>query len=222
MRISDLGPFFDLQDRSDPGEWRPLADLHDGQVLDERVEYVADFLNKLANSEVDTRVCASTMSLGLFARLVSPLLGGAVLGQHLPRLTRTETFWQPTVGGPWLLALTGSPTKPDPGLAIREILNPLAETISTRYSVSIKVLRGNIASGVFGAIRMISQQRPDLTEPAQEIGRVLLADQLLDTGALAPEFRRTSCCLYYRIPGGGYCGDCVLTTASQPGPVLNS
>ena len=24
-------------------------------------------------------------------------------------------------------------------------------------------------------------------------------------------FKRTSCCLYYRVPGGGYCGDCVLT-----------
>ncbi|WP_203787341.1 (2Fe-2S)-binding protein, partial [Paractinoplanes rishiriensis] len=22
---------------------------------------------------------------------------------------------------------------------------------------------------------------------------------------------RRNCCLYYRIPGGGYCGDCVLT-----------
>jgi ferric iron reductase protein FhuF len=23
-------------------------------------------------------------------------------------------------------------------------------------------------------------------------------------------FRRRSCCLYYRVPGGGICGDCVL------------
>ncbi|MBB5937887.1 (2Fe-2S)-binding protein [Streptomyces zagrosensis] len=25
-----------------------------------------------------------------------------------------------------------------------------------------------------------------------------------------PPFRRTTCCLYYRVPGGGLCGDCVL------------
>lgn len=23
-------------------------------------------------------------------------------------------------------------------------------------------------------------------------------------------FRRRSCCLFYQVPGGGYCGDCVL------------
>ncbi|MGH3410268.1 MAG: (2Fe-2S)-binding protein [Streptosporangiaceae bacterium] len=23
-------------------------------------------------------------------------------------------------------------------------------------------------------------------------------------------FRRHSCCLYYRLPGGGLCGDCAL------------
>jgi ferric iron reductase protein FhuF len=28
-------------------------------------------------------------------------------------------------------------------------------------------------------------------------------------------FRRRSCCLYYRVPGGGLCDDCVLTR--QPG-----
>jgi iron complex transport system ATP-binding protein len=28
-------------------------------------------------------------------------------------------------------------------------------------------------------------------------------------------YRRTSCCLYYRAPRGGLCGDCVLT--SKPG-----
>ena len=36
---------------------------------------------------------------------------------------------------------------------------------------------------------------------------------LSDTGTLGPDgegFRRRSCCLYYRVPGGGLCGDCVL------------
>jgi ferric iron reductase protein FhuF len=40
---------------------------------------------------------------------------------------------------------------------------------------------------------------------------------LLDAAPLAPavlsappEFRRNSCCLYYRLPEGGLCGDCVL------------
>jgi hypothetical protein len=29
-------------------------------------------------------------------------------------------------------------------------------------------------------------------------------------------FRRRSCCLYYRLPGGGYCGDCPLPVAEMP------
>jgi hypothetical protein len=29
-------------------------------------------------------------------------------------------------------------------------------------------------------------------------------------GTGLPEFRRRSCCLYYRVPGGGLCGDCCL------------
>jgi ferric iron reductase protein FhuF len=51
-----------------------------------------------------------------------------------------------------------------------------------------------------------------------------VAERLLDAAPLArtvalraPEppdvgwtFRRRSCCLYYRVPGGAVCGDCVL------------
>ncbi|MFC9282623.1 (2Fe-2S)-binding protein [Streptomyces collinus] len=35
----------------------------------------------------------------------------------------------------------------------------------------------------------------------------------------APAFRRRSCCLYYRVPGGGICGDCCFTRppGSSPG-----
>jgi ferric iron reductase protein FhuF len=29
---------------------------------------------------------------------------------------------------------------------------------------------------------------------------------------LSPSFRRASCCLLYRLPGRGLCGDCVLTS----------
>ncbi|ETB50192.1 hypothetical protein O974_04420, partial [Mycobacterium avium 11-0986] len=42
---------------------------------------------------------------------------------------------------------------------------------------------------------------------------------LLDTGIMSGagavtgpplDFRRASCCLFYRLPGGSVCGDCVL------------
>ncbi|MGB3523980.1 MAG: (2Fe-2S)-binding protein, partial [Mycobacterium sp.] len=29
------------------------------------------------------------------------------------------------------------------------------------------------------------------------------------------DYRRASCCLFYRTPGGGLCGDCALTHKPQ-------
>jgi iron complex transport system ATP-binding protein len=51
------------------------------------------------------------------------------------------------------------------------------------------------------------------------LARNLCSDQRL-TGAIdfskdGTNYRRVSCCLYYRTPTGGLCGDCVLTT--KPG-----
>jgi ferric iron reductase protein FhuF len=46
-----------------------------------------------------------------------------------------------------------------------------------------------------------------------------MTNDLLDTDCLAGSggiisgdlgFRRRSCCLFYRLPGGGTCGDCPL------------
>ncbi|WP_250213408.1 (2Fe-2S)-binding protein [Acrocarpospora catenulata] len=44
-----------------------------------------------------------------------------------------------------------------------------------------------------------------------ELGR------LRGTGRFAgePFFVRRSCCLYYRVPGGGTCGDCVLAQSGR-------
>ncbi len=210
MQLSEFGPFFSLQERADSGYWRPLTDLYDARVLDERVNYVSGFLEKLAGQSVAPRVAASTLSLGLFARLIAPPLGSVVLEQPMPRLTLDDSYWQPTIGGPWLLSLTGPATTPDLAQTVTETIIPLAELIAERYSLSMQILFGNIASGAFGAIRMISQARPDLGENALDLGHDLLAASLKGTGTLTPGFRRSSCCLYYRIPGGGYCGDCVL------------
>jgi len=210
VQLSDLGPFFALQEKDAAGPWLPLRSLYDEQVLEARVGYVAGFLQRLAGAEVEPRVAASTMSLGLFARLLAPTLGSVVLERPLAPLSLDDTFWQPSEGGPWPLAITGVEAGADPKRALGEVILPLAEFIGQRYSLSAKILRGNVASGVFGAVRMVGQARPDLAETAHQVGQSLLSDQLHGTGVADPEFRRTSCCLYYRIPGGGYCGDCVL------------
>ena len=45
-------------------------------------------------------------------------------------------------------------------------------------------------------------------------------DHRPDDGGPRPgwSFTRTSCCLFYRVPGGGLCGDCVLAAPRRRGP----
>lgn len=210
VRLSELGPFFALQDTSDAGDWHSLAELTEGPALEERVDHAATFLGQLSGRQVEPRVAASTMSLGLFARLVAPPLGAAALGVELPPFGLDSTYWQPVPGGPWPLALTGAPVSPDLSSLLHDVVLPLASVIGDRFSLSDPIVRGNVASAVFGAVRMIGSARPDLLTEARGLGRSLLDGPLAGTGDLGEEFVRSSCCLYYRIPGGGYCGDCVL------------
>jgi ferric iron reductase protein FhuF len=52
-----------------------------------------------------------------------------------------------------------------------------------------------------------------------------MTDALLDTGMLAGsgvitgphlDFRRRSCCLFYRVPGRNVCSDCVFRRTRRP------
>ncbi|MEC4021033.1 (2Fe-2S)-binding protein, partial [Streptomyces sp. H27-D2] len=81
-----------------------------------------------------------------------------------------------------------------------------------------------------GALKMLragcrSADGTAAAERASALTRTLFDDPLLrDTGnwraAGERDFVRRSCCLYYRVPGGGMCGDCVLlpTRTSHPAP----
>ena len=92
--------------------------------------------------------------------------------------------------------------------------------------MSAHVLWGNVASSLSGAGRVLDPARPR-SRPALLglLGGLLAREPLAGTGRLLrleqdrPDtewgFRRRSCCLYYRIPGGGTCGDCVLTGQSS-------
>jgi hypothetical protein len=209
--LAGLGPFFEVHRTTGTGAWRPLRALLDGPVLAERVAHVRTVLTRLAGADVEPRVAASTMSLGVFARLVSPVLGARVLGVPLPRPGLDDTWWQPVAHGPWPLALSGPAAgPPDLDGVLADVLVPLAEAVAEQFSLSRQVLSGNIASAVFGAVRMTGTARPELAGAARDIGARLLAGSLAGTGELRDDFVRASCCLYYRIPGGGYCGDCVL------------
>jgi ferric iron reductase protein FhuF len=100
-------------------------------------------------------------------------------------------------------------------LVIDGHLRPLIDTVRAVVPVAAGLLWGNLASSVAGALRAIDQ---DVTIPAhrRQAGMGLLGYGPLrgagrfDYHVAGPTFVRRSCCLYYRLDGGGMCGDCPL------------
>jgi len=193
----------------------------------------------LAPAEVAERVAASIVFLGLAARLVSPSLGAAVLGGVVPDLTLDNLYWRPVDGGPVTLAVGGpgpvtgqkighAPPGGQPGDAaallsercVQGLADPVAGAFRAAFRLSPLVLRGNIASALAGAAGVLARSFPDRAEYAGQLAaRILDLPPLRGSGELVqPDASRPtrflvrrSCCLYYRVPGGGTCGDCVLT-----------
>jgi hypothetical protein len=105
-------------------------------------------------------------------------------------------------------------------VAVGGLLGPLLACFRDRFALSPKVLLGNVASALAGAAGMIAEAAPEhAARAAGVVDRLLELPPLAGAGTLVrPEpgvarwfLVRHNCCLYYRIPGGGTCGDCVLT-----------
>jgi hypothetical protein len=210
--IAGFGPFFVLDTELGQGKWRPVKDAYAAGLA----HLVADRAARYGTGE--TRIAASIVQLGHAARLWSVVLGCAVAHGVVPDLSGL----QQEAEGPGLrLAVPrGWHTPEDDALApllyrivMDEHLVPLA--VGLRVKVAAGLLHGNAASALAEAARELVRARPDLRQPATDLAR-----RLLDTGDLrgkgaftGPDlsFRRRTCCLYYRVPGGGKCPDCCLT-----------
>jgi hypothetical protein len=105
---------------------------------------------------------------------------------------------------------------------VQGMASPVADAFHSLFRLSPLVLRGNIASALAGAAGMLARSFPDQAETSGQLtARILALGPLRGTGefvqpdASQPQrfLVRRSCCLYYRVPGGGTCGDCVLTPA---------
>ncbi|URM88922.1 (2Fe-2S)-binding protein [Streptomyces sp. MRC013] len=166
------------------------------------------------------RVAASLVQLGLAARLWSVTLGSAALHGVFPDVSPGTLHWDPTRSTPDELWWSGTATRPGTARELREAvqyghLGPLGDALRAAGPVSPRLLRGNAGSALGGAVREFTrwahrQGRADAAERA-----AVLAAELLDHPDLAgtlrgPTLRRRTCCLYYRCPGGGLCGDCVF------------
>jgi FhuF-like iron-sulfur protein len=243
--VRALGPFFGWESLETGAGWRSWADLGDGDVLAERMAAARRALaamsgrreaalpeEALPEEALPARVVASVMFLGYAARILSPLLGAAVVDGALPLVGPGRLWWRPVPAGPLPVGCTVVASLPcarlDAGeiaatlsdLAVEGLLGPVVRACRTRFALSPKVLWGNVASALAGAAGMIADTAPAHAGRAAAItARLLDRAPLAGTGTLMrPDpavarwfLRRRSCCLYYRIPGGGTCGDCVLT-----------
>jgi hypothetical protein len=175
-------------------------------------------------------VAASIAQQGLAARLWSVALGCAVRYGRLPDLDPRLLRWDPLASAPDDLYLTE--LRPLPGEAaglaaavLHGHLEPLAEALSAGHGVAPGLLWGNAGSALAGAARELDRwaRAHGRTEPADRARALtdeLFAHPLLRaTGTrTGTAFRRRSCCLYYRVPGGGVCGDCCFTRPPRSSP----
>lgn len=221
--VATFGAFFAVS--TDPAEgvdptWRPLRDLYtDPQPLRDRIAHVGRVLG------AGERVAASITFQGLAARVLSAPFATVAVHGLLPDLTADALYWRPSATGLWPL-WCADPAARDPSdlaaLLIDEHLTPLVAAVRAQVSISERVLWGSVASSVASGKRLVGTVRA--TAVAE---RLLATGPLAGTGDRLPpvgpdcdwSFRRRSCCLYYRAPNGGLCGDCVLSARSrQPVP----
>ncbi|WP_443046860.1 (2Fe-2S)-binding protein [Streptomyces sp. NBC_00267] len=206
-----------------PGEAAPDAseeeapDAH-GDPLSFRVRKVTRALRA-----PEERIGASVAQQGLAARLWSVTLGCAVLYGSVPELAPDLLRWDPDASAPDDLWLTEVRARPGDAATVAATvlgghLEPLHAALRARHRIAPGLLRGNSASALAGAGRLLeawarANGRPDAAARARTLTAELFSHPLLArTGTLTgTAFRRRSCCLYYRVPGGGVCGDCCFT-----------
>ena len=176
-------------------------------------------------SSIPRRLAASSFQLNVVSRLVSPVLGSAVVGGAVPLFTPESVRWIETDGHSphFETANVECASAPTPARAaelisdslLTTIVGPLNETLKTTASLSDRVSWGNTISAANGAVTVMAMSRPDLEQSGRALVRALLdIGPLQDTGDFdGGRFVRHSCCLFYQAPSGGLCGDCVLTAS---------
>ena len=224
--LAALGPYFAVEVHR-PGlplrpPWQSLGELTGSPgALAGRIGEVRERLAAAAGcpaAAVEFRVAASIAQLGLCARLLSPALGAAATGRTLP-VDVGQARWVPALGGPFRLSLPEAAVAAEADTAATDALlaGPITQIVRVveAMAVSPRVLWGNVASAVNGAVAMIAAARPDLAGPAAETAAAMLANPAL-TGTFQGRplrgFRRRNCCLIYRLSPErpAYCGDCIL------------
>lgn len=230
-----LGPYFAWLPHDGDSGRQPLGTLTDPEVVAGRVEVARQTLCRMSGlgpDRIEERAVASTVFLGLASRLLSPMLAAVALTDTVPLPDPARMWWQPVGGGPVPITVRDLPAADCAGqdatevaglltrAGVRVLVEPVLEVFRARFALSPQVLWGNVASALGGAVSMIADHAPgSAARGATVVGEMLAGPPLAGMATLTrPDpardrwfLVRRNCCLYYRIPGGGFCGDCVLT-----------
>ncbi|WP_433467903.1 (2Fe-2S)-binding protein [Spirillospora sp. CA-128828] len=207
--VARLGPYFEIEvEVAEPGDpaWLPFPG--DDERLD---ALIGDYGERLGTAE--RRVAASLVFQALASRLWSPVVAAAARG-IVPDIGGLRWRWAP---GDAITLWLGEPA----GWRVRSVeeaaglvhpmvvdgrLRPLREAIGF-VKLADGLVWGNAASALAGSLNV------GPAEPGRValVGELLRREPLAGTGAFGADgFVRNNCCLYYRVPGGGMCGDCGL------------
>ncbi|WP_089312965.1 (2Fe-2S)-binding protein [Actinomadura mexicana] len=208
-RVAGAGPYFELVTEGVSGDSAWGAFPGDAGRLR---EIARDHAGRLGTDE--TRVAASLLFQGLAARVWSPVVAAAALGV-VPDLSGVR--WRGAPGDPIMLGLAevrgwrvGSAAEAVEiihPMVVDGLLRPLREAMLGFVKLADGLVWGNAASALAGSLNV------GPADPGRAaIVRALLArEPLTGAGSFGPRgFVRNNCCLYYRVPGGGMCGDCGL------------
>jgi hypothetical protein len=206
--LAAIGPFFALGVGAPSGvDWRLAS------ALDVR-EWVDWGTARLGSP--DRVVAASLLYQGWAARLTSIYAGSIVLGGRAPDLSAGGLWYRYPAGGGAIELSVADPSLVAPDAAWRAIVDanlaPLAEAVRREVRIGLRLLWGNVASALAGSLAALART-----------GHASLEDLIAAPWSSPPElaglgswstspltFRRTTCCLYERLPGAGRCGDCSL------------
>lgn len=231
--LRPLGGFFVLRTGGETaGSLPTLAQAYADASPDVCGNPLAFRIRKVANAlrAPEPRVAASVAHQGLAARLWSVALGCAALYGRVPDLDARELHWDADGSAPDDLWLTSVRPLPGDAPAVADVvlhghLEPLSAALRVHHRLAPGLLRGNAASALAGAARELDRWarrhgRADLAARARDLAAELLTHPLLaGSGTLTgTAFRRRSCCLYYRVPGGGVCGDCCFPRPPRSSP----
>lgn len=213
------GPYFVIETPDDAPDARgaALAALYSPSGAVDLTELVEHHARRLRTDEL--RVAASLLFQGFAARLWSPVLGCAAAGV-VPDLDPEHLHWwraspiglRTTRASGWRADDTESHAELAAQAVIANHLAPLAAALRGTVRVAEGLLWGGAASSLVGATQMV--QGDPLRDARALADNLLRHPSLRGTTTLLSRdplrIRRRSCCLYYRVPGGGLCGDCPL------------